>query len=214
MIETLRLYMFYFIHPFESARSLREEISFPQLDWDQSLAISWLFNILRAILVVITFYIGLFITEKIVSLAGGTSGVWQQNFVLIMASKKMFFLCLALEVVFYPISYYFSIFLFKFFISLSLSLFGKDNSEEQVGQVLLVAMSNQVLKLIPIMGGAFYFLGLFIGLFAGLRGNLQLTMGQSFFTLLLPFVFLGTFFILFISFLFFFVFSGLSYVMT
>lgn len=215
MHETFNTYFYYFLHPFESARKLRGDATdLDLLEWDESLAISWAINILRAIMSLSSFYIGLFVAQKLVDYSVGLSIETTDSLASLLTGKQVLLLFLGIQVIFYPLNFALLFFLFRFFINLSLTLFDKEVGDNRVEQVIMVAMSNQLLKLVPVMGGAFYFLGLFISLFAGLRQNLELSLAQTFFTLLLPFAFLGTFFILFFGMIFFFVASGLSYLMT
>jgi hypothetical protein len=192
--DAFTTYIHYLIHPFKSHQALQEnDKNFLPGDITlyESLGISWLFILLGAFfrLIFISFLISVFVsvmdpaTDLIEQFYRGDRYV---GFYFVILSTL-------LDVIFFPlitlVAIQFWDLVIKFFVYIS-GIEG--NSDEKVKDILSVALSSNLLYVIPIIGAAFGSLAQVVQMYAGLREQFKFSPLASILILTTPyFVMMG-----------------------
>lgn len=206
MIELFQIYLDYFLHPFKTNHDFNQqrlalsEKKIERLTFVESISISWLLMALKSLIW------GLFIVLFLKYIAPSLEFSFLKKNAIDLSEFKdvSVYLYLVLELVFFPLMAWFWLEFWKLMIIAGRYLFEKNFTNEDISQVLVVAMSSHIIKIVPFFGDFLFMLSSGLAIFAGLRENLQLGVGQGLFILVTPLLLLcGLFFILFLVLIFF-----------
>lgn len=195
MLDLLSTYCTYLIHPFKTHDALiNEDRQFlPQeISLYESLGLSWLFIILSAFfkLVILSFFISLFVdlmspaNELLESVYSGDRFV---GFYFVILST-------ILDAVFFPLITLFVIQFWDLIIKFFAYITGVEGDvDKKSKEIMTVALSANMFKVIPIIGEIFTRLAQMIQMYAGLRKQLNFSVGASICVLLTPYLFIAGF---------------------
>jgi len=168
-MSMLSSYIHYLIHPFESHELLKSSDSqgLRHLSLSESLGLSWIFVVIngamRILLInfVVLLYINLSNSESI------TSTIFQID----DGFLGFYFIILStiLDVVFYPLFMLFFVQLWEFILRIFGYFLSIEDTDQRVRNVMSVAMSSQILTVIPIFGGIAQKFASLILIFAGVK---------------------------------------------
>lgn len=193
-------YVQYLIHPYKTHQDLLagNESRVIRLSVYESLGASWVFIVLNGIFrmaminVILITIIGLINESDIdVSMFMDLSQMPTYSFLVLSA---------VLDVIFYPIFGFFIIQYWEIIIKFFARLLDCQGDLSQKAQdIISVSMSSQMLKIIPVFGGAISGFANLILMYAGLRTQIQSSPILSFMIIISPlflFLFLCSFFLL------------------
>lgn len=195
MLDLFSTYCTYLIHPFKTHEALmnNDKTFLPrEISLYESLGISWLLIILSSFfkLVIITFFISVFL--DITSEANGIveslySGDRFVGFYFVILST-------ILDAVFFPLITLFVIQFWDLVIKFFANICDVEGDiDKKSKDILSVALSANMFKLIPIIGEIFTRLAQMIQMYAGLRRQLNFSVGASICVLMTPYLFLAGF---------------------
>ncbi len=105
--------------------------------------------------------------------------------------RKFFIISLLGNVVFFPLSAWVYVRLWKLLISFCTKLFDKDYEQETIDEVVNFSLVSNFFLIIPILGSFLQFLSSTFYIFIGLRYNLRLSSTQSLMIVASPLVLIG-----------------------
>lgn len=209
MRSLLLSYSYALLHPFEVNKLYKKMRLFGQtqmrlggftlkrLELTESLSISWLIFIFRSIFNILALHLlALFIEYSDFSIfSDSLPGINRSLF-----GNRIFFLALAFEVIFFPVITWIYVEFWRIFIGFMGALFEKSeaNLEAVCEEILVVSLSSNLLRLIPLVGEFSFGVSRVLALFAGLRVNLGFSLSQAIICLTAPFLVMGA--LLFCSF--------------
>ena len=188
-----------FLHPFKFNGSLRNQREKEQNKWDaentlrlakegesrpetlmglsfvESVGVSWVFAILRALYAFFGLWLGKYAVESM--------GFGGQNF----DSKKMILIFQIGQVVFFPLMAW----IYVKFWTLLIIFFGilydkEEQSSEIADEILVSSLSTNIFLAIPVLGGFLQKASSLLFIFIGLRENMKLGTLQSLFVVISP----------------------------
>jgi hypothetical protein len=195
----LESYLSYFVHPIQSSLAAAYPLDQSQvkLNLQDSILISWIFQILRGLFQVIFFY---FIIETLKISTGDyiVDGLLSA----FLASEKftsafLFIIPTVLELLFFPLVSYFYCEFWIYLLKHSFRLAAlTERREELAEQIVVRANTSHVFSVVPIIGELFQKLAFIFYLYIGLRRSAYLSRFESIIIVLSP-----IFIVLFVIFL-------------
>jgi hypothetical protein len=168
----------------ELVNSLNETV---ELDFIESMGVSWIFVILKVMYVVLTLMISLFF------LNGGFENYW----ILDSYQPQRLLLTISIaEVVFFPIFIWVYVKVWNVLIIFFTGLFGslKNSDIRSISnQIVNASLSSHVFLIIPVFGGVMRHISGLIYIYLGLRNNLGFSRAQGLLTLISPLLIIGLF---------------------
>lgn len=199
MQKSLTIYWQQFLDPsFKDNDLFDKEISVGNF-----VALNWLLMMVKTAYALILTYLGV-IAPKYLSSLGNVSTPSVMEAVNINLKRVSVFVSL-LEVVFFPIAFYFLYKLWVAMISFFAEVFEYESEDIKKACRLVVKRSYAVnfLYLVPIIGGGLSVLAQGLFLYLGMKGRLGFTNLQAILVLMVPLVILGCLAIFLLSYLFF-----------
>lgn len=199
MQKSLVLYWQQFLDP-----SFRDnELFDKEVPVGDFVAINWLLMMIKTAYVLVLTYLGA-IAPKFLTSLGNVSAPTVMEVMNVNIKRVSVFISL-LEVVFFPIAFYFLYKLWVAMVSFFAEVFEYDNDDIKKACRLVVKRSYAVnfLFLIPIVGGGLSVLAQGLFLYLGMKGRLGFTNLQAILVLMVPLVILGCLAIFLLSYIFF-----------
>lgn len=199
MQKSLLLYWQQFLDP-----SFRDnELADKEVPVGEFVAINWILMMVKTAYVLILTYLGA-IAPKFLTSLGSVSTPTMMEVMNINLKRVGIFISL-LEVVFFPIAFYF---LYKLWVAMMrffADVFEYESDDMRKACRLVVKRSYAVnfLFLIPIVGGGLSILAQGLYLYLGMKGRLGFTNLQAILVLMVPLVILGCLAIFLLSYIFF-----------
>ena len=172
IMSYLSTYIHYLIHPFKSHELLLAKSGeLKSMTIGESIGISWVFIVLNGFIRIILINLVLMLFLNLT--------MDQMNPFQVFESEDGFlgfyFIILStiLDVIFYPLFMLFFIQFWEFVLTIFGSLLGLEDTDEKVGNIMTVAMSSNILTIIPVFGGIAQKFASVILIFAGIKSQLK-----------------------------------------
>ncbi len=199
IIDSLKLFWNHFLDPsFKDVELFDREIKKGEF-----IVINWLLMMVKTFYIIFFTYLGAKAPEFLTELSGAKAPVMLESFNVSLQKISIFITLL--EVVIFPIAFYF---LYKLWVMMLIFFaevfeYEKDDLKKACRQVIKRSYSANFLFLLPFVGGGLSVLLQGLYLYLGMKGRLNFTNLQALLVLMVPLVILGCLAILLISYLFF-----------
>ena len=178
-------YIHYLIHPFRTHDSfINEDEEIRQLSLGESISLSWIFVVLNGVVRIIL--INLVVVLYLHFLGGG------EGFLNVFESEEGFigfyFIILStfLDIIFYPLFMLFFTQFWEFVLKVFGFLLGVEDTQKRAQDILTVAMSSQVLGIVPVFGAIAQKFASLVLIFAGVKKQMNTTTAMTVCILLFP----------------------------
>ncbi len=172
-------YIHYLVHPFRSHELLLSEDSqgLRHLNVSESIGMSWIFVVLNGFFRILLINLVLFLFLDIQADADYIFSLFDNEDKYI----GFYFLILStiLDVIFYPLFMLFFIQFWEFILKIFGSLLGVEDISSKTQDIMSVAMSSQILVMIPVFGGIAQKMASMILMFAGVKKQLNVSTAMA-----------------------------------